>query len=69
MQSLSPNSVSEFITLAAVLKPGIILSDTDSKTLEQLAVDKARATNLLAGLLGDDGSLISVSRAKDIPVD
>lgn len=69
---LSPSSVSEALTLASVLRPGIILSSEDSKTPAQIAAlkaDKARACGLLSGLLGDDGSLISVTRAKEIPVD
>lgn len=44
----------------------------ESKTQAQLAAiaaDKARASGLLSGLIGDNGSLISVSRAKEISVD
>ena len=65
-QSRSLNSVSE---LASLVKPGIILSAEDSLTIAQLAANKARATALLSGLLGDDGSLVTVTKVKEISVD
>jgi hypothetical protein len=64
--------VSDLSEQVSLLKPGIILSETESKTatqLAQIAADKARASGLLSGLLGDDGSLISISRVKEISID
>lgn len=69
--SPSPSLNSAF-ELAAFVKPGIVLAVEESKTQAQLAAiaaDKARASGLLSGLIGDNGSLISVSRAKEISVD
>lgn len=71
-QNLSPSSVSDLLALVSVLKPGIILSTEESKTpiqIAAIAADKARAASLLGGLLGPDGELISISRAKEIEVD